>query len=291
MNGNTNPYISATRGFLRSYQDYQKMRWQMENAEVDRQYRQSVLGISRGHLDLARQRELRLSRPEQADPYEVYGQMQRLVKDGMPPELGTRGLMSKGALSAFSPYQTEALFPTPADKPLLPSQQMTQEWLNQWNLFTPQQRTKAAEQKFLPSEEPEKYSAEYFEKTLGYSPETAKILQDRRFGALPKLRSPAEQVRDARMIIENALSAQEMQIGEEMLREAIEDMAKQRAEKPLFEAKPERKTTSVFAPTALPEEEEPESYSDFETKVGRLKAQDAEKAKEYYNKWIGKFQK
>ncbi len=47
-------------------------------------------------------------------------------------------------------------------------------------------------------EEPEKYSTEWFKSTLGYSPETAQILQDRRFGAAPKLRSPTELVRDAR---------------------------------------------------------------------------------------------
>lgn len=79
-------------------------------------------------------------------------------------------------------------------------------------------------------EEPEQYSAGWFEDTLGYSPETAQILQDRRFGAAPKLRAPTELVRDARMIMENALSEQEYQIGEDILQEAIGELTRQRTE-------------------------------------------------------------
>lgn len=77
---------------------------------------------------------------------------------------------------------------------------------------------------------PPQFSARFFEETLNYSPTTAKLLQDRHFGAAAKPRRPIEDIRDARIIMENALSDQEFDVGESMLREAMERLAGQQTD-------------------------------------------------------------
>lgn len=104
-----------------------------------------------------------------------------------------------------------------------------------------------------------KFSAPWFEE-LGYSPATAQILQDRQFGAAPKLRSPSEQVRDARMIMENALSDQEFQLGEDMLREATEQLRLQRADKPVSQSPPKNKAEFDRKLNELGDTPEAEAY-------------------------------
>lgn len=100
--------------------------------------------------------------------------------------------------------------------------------------------------------EPEKYSTEYFE-GLGYDPQEAKNLQDIQFGAAPRRRSPMEQVRDARMIMENALSEQEYQIGEQLLRDATGQLTEQRGG-PAFKKPPGISTGKFLSDTQFAEQ-------------------------------------
>lgn len=103
--------------------------------------------------------------------------------------------------------------------------------INRSRLGFEERRVKLAEKKekrfALAEQEPEKYSVPWFE-DLGYSSETAQKLQDIKMGATPKLQTPSEQARTAKMFMENALSEEEYNIGEEMLREAMDAMVEQR---------------------------------------------------------------
>lgn len=139
MNG-SNPYtdrrygipLSATRGFLNAYMQHQKMQFDAMQLKSMIDYRKSIMALQEtevgqrerqidiserraktyeDYIDVMKHRETRLGQPKPTDPYEAYGEMQDLVKAGMPPELAMRGLATKGVLSAFSPYRAEYLFP------------------------------------------------------------------------------------------------------------------------------------------------------------------------------------
>jgi len=51
------PYLSATRGFMEGYLDYQKMRYNMRQQEIQNQYRQSVM---RQHKETSEMRALKM---------------------------------------------------------------------------------------------------------------------------------------------------------------------------------------------------------------------------------------
>jgi hypothetical protein len=110
------------------------------------------------------------------------------------------------------------------------SEQLQQNRLmNQGTLGLATRREERLERQFQAEQtQGTKYSSQWFENVLGYSPTTSKLLQDRYFGAAPKMRRPIEDIRDARIIIDNALSEQELNVGESMLRDAMERLASQK---------------------------------------------------------------
>lgn len=132
-----------------------------------------------------------------------------------------------------------------------------------------ERRLKLAERKDVRmAAEPEKYSTEWFEGALGYSPETSQLLQDRRFGAAPKLQTPQQQLTAGKIMVENALTAEQILAGQELMNEAMETISQQRSflkpappSKKLFEQP--QKTEEVSDGREMTEEELDDLIAEF----------------------------
>ncbi len=212
-----------------------------QRLESDKMHREATRNISQGRLDLSRKKfEADVISEAEAGRFTAFKSLASIrgtvAGDPALADEARNVIFSDRSISGLLTPPQDPLANLPQDSDLTGTAAFLQEnnpvlfesFLNKFAGIKPDETTK--------------FSVQWFEEELGYSPATAQILQDRQFGAAPKLRSPSEQVRDARMIMENALSDQEFQLGEDMLREATEQLRLQReGDKSLFESPPKNK--------------------------------------------------
>ena len=105
-----------------------------------------------------------------------------------------------------------------------------------------------------------KFSAEWFETELDYSPEMAQLLQDRHFGAALKLESPQQTLKLADIILDNAVTGKQIQFGMELFDEATEQIRLQREGGTLFESPPKDKAAFDKKLDELGDTPEAEAY-------------------------------